>query len=319
MRILVTGASGFVGSNTCSHLEAAGHDVIRVVHSQKFGLLNEYSVDIAEAESFAALNNVGDIDAIVHCAGIAHRFGQTSRDEFWRVNVDGARNVADFAARKQVNSFVHLSSVLVYGPSTSSRPVAEDQTPAPGDNYAASKLAGEVAVSEVCSAGKMNLTILRPVPVIGEGSRGNISRLIRALDRKRFVWIGDGRNVRSFVDVSDVAGAVLASIGTNGSLMVFNVTGGTMTVRGMLETVSDELGRPCPAPFVPHKAAKLAVAVSKPLAGLPGLGVYHRTLETWLSNGVYSGEAVMRSGFVPATDVRESLRNEVRAYLRSKH
>lgn len=315
MRILVTGASGFVGSNTCSHLEAAGHDVIRAVHSKKSGASNEYAVDIAE--SFEALDNIGEIDAVVHCAGIAHRFGRTSRDEFRRVNVDGARNVADLAVRKGISRFVHLSSVLVYGPLQSNHPVTEDQVPAPADDYSSSKLEGELAVAEVCGAVDIKLSILRPVPIIGEGSRGNVARLIRAIDRNRFVWIGDGRNERSFVDVSDVAKAVGMALSTD-SFGTFNVTGGTLTVREMIHAISEGLERSLPIQLVPHGAAKLALSVSRPLALIPKFSGYHRTLETWLSDGIYSGEALSRSGFLPSTDVREALRNEVKAYLRSK-
>ena len=318
MKVLVTGASGFVGSRTCSHLEAAGHDVIRITHSKKSGLPNEYILDITDPGSFAKLEEIPDIDAIVHCAGIAHRFGRTSRDEFWRVNVDGAKNVADFAARKQITRFVHLSSVLVYGPSTSNHPVREDRTPAPKDDYSSSKLEGERTVAGVCKAAGIDLVILRPVPIIGEGSRGNVARLIRAIDRQRFVWIGDGRNVRSIVDLSDVAEAIRTALSISECFATFNVTGGTMTVREMVEDISKELGRSHPARLIPHKIAKLALSGASPLAKLPAIGRYHRTLETWLADAVYSGEALMNSGFVPAVNVREALQNEVKAYFASK-
>ena len=318
MRIIVTGASGFVGSRTCSHLEAAGHEIVRIVHTGKTGLPNEYAVDIADPETFSALDNIRDIDAIVHCAGIAHRFGQTARDEYWRVNVKGAKNVAEFAARNQIRRFAHLSSVLVYGRPTSSEPITEAEPPAPDDDYSSSKLAGETAVATVCNPAGVKLAILRPVPIIGAGSRGNVARLIRAIERKRFVWIGDGRNERSFVDVGDVAEAIVSSLSDAKVGGTFNLTGGTMTVREMVEDISKELGRPHPVRLVPHKIAKAAVSMSKPLASLPRAGRYHRTLEAWLSDAVYSGEALNNLGFVPATNVRDALKNEVRAYLRSK-
>jgi UDP-glucose 4-epimerase len=318
MRILVTGAAGFVGSRTCSHLEVAGHEIVRIVHARKTSLLNEYAVDSADPGTFTALDDIREIDAVVHCAGIAHRFGRTSRDEYWRVNVDGAKNITEFAVRKQVPHFIHLSSVLVYGRPTSSEPITESQTPAPDDDYSSSKLAGEIAVAEVCKGSDIRLTILRPVPIIGAGSRGNVARLIRAIARKRFIWIGDGRNKRSFVDVSDVAETIVSSLSDANVGGTFNVTGGTMTVREMVEDISELLGRSNPVRLVPHKIAKVAAALSKPLASLPMAGRYHHTLETWLSDAVYSGEALKKLGFLPATNVRDALRNEVKAYLGSK-
>lgn len=318
MRILVTGASGFVGSRTCSLLEATGHDVIRITSSDRSGRPNEFALDIAEPEEFSVLDDIGDIDAIVHCAGIAHRFGRTPHEEFWRVNVDGARNVADFAARKQVSRFVHLSSVLVYGRSTSPEPINENRAPEPTDDYSCSKLAGEIAVAAACEAAGIDLVILRPAPITGEGSRGNVARLIDAIDRKRFIWIGDGRNERSFVDISDVAAAILTTLTLSGPISTFNVTGGVITVREMVEIILEQLGRSRPARLVPHSLAALSLTALKPLARVPMVDKYYRTLETWLSDAVYSGEALVKRGFSPATQLRDSLRNEVNAYLRSK-
>ena len=318
MRVLVTGASGFVGSRTCAHLELAGHEVIRVLHSRPSGQKNGYRLDITDAAAFDRLNSVGEIDAIVHCAGIAHRFGRVSREEFWRVNVEGARNVAEYAVRNGVCRFVHISSVLVYGVPTSNHPVTEYQTPNPEDDYSCSKLAGERAVAEVCTAEGVKLTILRPVPIIGEGSRGNVARLIRAIDRKHFLWIGDGRNERSFVYMDDVAGAILASLSMQDGKSTLNVTGGTITVRELVETISECLGASHPARLLPHKPAQLAVSVSRPFARVPMIGRYHRTLETWLADAVYSGDALTSLGFSPSVDLREGLRREVDFYLASK-
>ncbi len=318
MKILVTGASGFVGSRACSHLEAAGHDVIRVSHSQQTGFKNEYLLDVAEPEAFEKIEHIGNIDAIVHCAGIAHRFGRTSKGEFWRVNVDGSRNIAEFAARKGVGRFIHLSSVLVYGTPISNQPVAEKENAAPEDDYAASKLAGEMAVSEVCGSAGIRLAILRPVPMIGEGSRGNVARLIRAIDRRRFVWIGDGRNERSFVYVDDVAAAIDTALSISEERRVLNVSGGEITVKEMVETISNQLGVGRSFSLLPYPAAQFATRVSRPLSRLPQVGRYYRTLETWLADAVYSGDAFKSWGFKPTIDVREALRREVESYLASK-
>ncbi|MEQ1764061.1 MAG: NAD-dependent epimerase/dehydratase family protein [Pyrinomonadaceae bacterium] len=322
MRILVTGAAGFVGARACSHFETAGHKVVRVSHSNSAGASMEsessYVVDVADPKAFVTLDGVDKIDAIVHCAGIAHRFGRTSRDEFWRVNVDGSAHVAEFAARRGIARFVHLSSVLVYGLSNSDQPITEEQLPSPGDDYPSSKLAGEEAVESVCKAAGIKLVILRPVPIIGEGSRGNVARLIRVIDRGRFIWVGDGRNERSFVYVADVAEAILTALSLPDDIAKFNVTGGTMTIKEMVDNISTNLGRSAPANLVSFGAANFALAISTPLAGVPSVGRYQRTLETWLSNAVYSGAALANKGFVSTIDLREALKREVHYYLASK-
>ena len=314
MKILVTGANGFVGSRTCLHLEAAGHEVVRVSHMGTSG----YAVDIGDISSFEALEHIEDIEAVVHCAGLAHRFGRIPQAEFDRVNVDGVRNVVKFCARKSVRRFVHLSSVLVYGTSSSTIPISEDQNVNPQDDYSRSKLAGEQAASDASSRAGINLVILRPVPIIGEGSRGNVARLIRAIDRKHFLWIGDGRNERSFVYVGDVAAAILKALSIPKSNCTLNVTGGKITVRGLVETIADSLGKPRPARLLPHQTAKLALKLSKPFTRVPKVGCLHQTLDTWLADAVYSGSLLMSLGFKPSVDLRDGIRREVEFYLASK-
>jgi len=320
MKVMVTGASGFVGTSICSRLQATGCDVIRVAHSNSAGFSGnaDYAVDIANPRAFSQLDDIDDLNAIVHCAGIAHRFGKTSKEDYWKVNVQGTENVANFGARIGVGKFIQLSSVLVYGPSISNQPITEQQPPAPVDDYSSSKLAGELAAADVCKSAGIDLAILRPVPIIGEGSRGNVGRLIQAIDRNRFVWIGDGRNERSFVYVSDVAGAVVAALSAKEQFTILNVTGGTITVRELVENISKCLGRGRPGRLVPHRVAGFALSASRPVTRFARLEAYHRTLQTWLADAVYSGEALTNLGFVPTTDLLEAVRREVSFFLDRK-
>lgn len=311
MKILVTGANGFVGSRTCLHLEEAGHEVVRVSHRGSSG----YAADIGDPSSFETLDHIEDIDTVVHCAGIAHRFGRVSKREFERVNVDGVRNVVEFCARKSVRRFVHLSSVLVYGNSFSAVPITEDHELNPQDDYSSSKLAGEQAATIACSMAGIDLVILRPVPIIGEGSRGNVSRLVRAIDRGRFIWIGNGENKKSFVYVGDVARAIEASLVTENQHSIFNVVGGDISVAELVRTISVSLGKPEARLHIPGSLARIGLAFSRPASGFSLVRRYRRTLETWLAESVYSGEKFEAQGFVPRTNISDGLRLEVDAHL----
>jgi GlcNAc-P-P-Und epimerase len=312
MKILVTGATGFVGSRTCIHLEEAGHEVVRVSHRASSG----FAVDIGDPSSFETLDHIEDIDAVVNCAGIAHRFGRVSNKEFERVNVEGVRNVIEFCARKSVRRFVHLSSVLVYGSTSSAVPITEDHELNPQDDYSSSKLGGEQAATTACSKAGIDLVILRPVPIIGEGSRGNVSRLVRAIDRGRFVWIGNGENKKSFVYVSDVARAVEVSLVIESQHPIFNVVGGDISVGGLVKTISDRLGKGEARLHIPGSLARIGLAFSGPASGSSLVGRYRRTLETWLAESVYSGAKFKSQGFVPHTKITDGLRREVDSHLK---
>lgn len=316
MRILVTGARGFVGSRTCGLLEASGHEVIRAVH-RKTDLdknTQAFAVDISDPHSTAGLRSVGWIDALVHCAGIAHRFGKTPAIDYQRVNVEGVQNVAQLAVELGAKTFVQLSSVLVYGPG-SKQPISEDHTLAPEDAYAQSKLDGERDAAKILSGSPTRLVILRPAPIVGEGSRGNVSRLISAIDRGRFRWIGRGENRRSFVYVGDVARAVEFAIENSAINGVFNLSGGSVTVAELVDTIEKSLGKSVSSIRLPEGIARFGIAATYPFSSDSVIGRYRKSLKTWLAEAVYSEEKLKELGFRSSTSIQTALGLEVSDYL----
>lgn len=320
MKILVTGASGFIGSAVASHLTSLGHEVIQWVGPGKTAAdIGVFSVDVAVESTFPDESVVRSLDAVVHCAGIAHRFGRITKEAFDRVNVLGVENTARFAVRCGASRFILLSSVLVYGQPGNADPITEDREPAPSDDYGRSKLAGEKAAIVICGEAGIALTILRPAPVIGEGGRGNVSRLIKAIERGRFIWIGNGGNLRSFVYVGDVARAVASALSSDEQVAVYNLTGGTIRVRSLVEIVSDRVGREAGKFAVPTWAAKSLYHASLVASFIPIIKRSRRTLGTWLADAVYSGEAIKQScGFVAKTGIKEAIGREVDHHLREE-
>lgn len=320
MRVVITGASGFVGQAACAHLESLGHEVIRWVGPKTPADPSSFQIDIADASTFPAIAQIGQVDAVVHCAGIAHRFGRVSSEDFDLVNVRGVENTVLFAERIGARKFVLLSSVLVYGTPQNDAPVNEDSARDPDDTYGFSKLKGEHAAIEMCKAASIGLTILRPAPIVGEGSRGNVSRLIKAIDRGRFFWVGDGRNRRSFAYVSDVARAIGECLDQEGNeLSVFNVAGGSVTVAELVRSIETCLGRRNSKAGVPTWLAKSAHYGLGIFSSIPPVHNYRRTLATWLADAVYSGDRIREVlGFVPEVSIEDAIQREVEHYYKTK-
>ena len=318
MKILVTGASGFVGARTCSHLEEIGHEVIRAGHKGSRDQAGLFLIDVSAPRSFREINAIDNIEVLVNCAGIAHRFGKVADGEFERVNKEGVKNLIEFAAARKIGRFVQLSSVMVYGRPLSNEPIEEDHPLEPEDDYSLSKLNGEIAAREACETAGIKLTILRPAPVIGEGSRGNVARLIRAIKSGRFAWAGEGKNTRSFVYVEDVARAVAAALDLEDRYAVFNVVGGELSVKDLVAIIAKRLQRK-PLPVrIPESAARLALYLAKPFTFVGSIAQSRRALDSWLADAVYSGSAFRERGFHPATSVEEGLIREVDYYLKHK-
>lgn len=315
--ILVTGANGFLGSEIVSHLLAAGHSVRAT--GQKASCFRsdvEYvPADITQAPQLSAV--ASGTAAVVHAAGLAHVFHRAANlaDRFIQINELGAENMARAAASAGVGHFILISSVSVYGPSTHGL-CTEENPCRPEGAYAESKLNAERRVAALAQETGMAVTILRLATLYGEGDPGNVGRLMRSLDRGRFLWIGDGRNRKSLLYRGDAARACLAVLNkppTSG-VATYNVSAPPCTMREIVETLSTELGR---RPLPVRVPAAVAVQLAR-LASLLPVSAFSRlpaTIDKWLAEDIYDTHRIEQEiGFYPEITLDEGLRREVRWY-----
>lgn len=211
MRVLLTGASGFVGQAVLDRLIIdAGHQVVasyRCVPSvQREGV--EYCLTPSlgpEADWHSAL--VG-LDAVIHCAARVHVMDDSSADplaEFRRVNVDGTLALARQAVLAGVRRFIFLSSIKVNGEGTPlGQPYCVDDTPAPQDPYGISKLEAEQALLALAEETAMEVVIIRPVLVYGPGVKANFRSMMNWLSKGVPLPLGAIANRRSLVALDNL-------------------------------------------------------------------------------------------------------------------
>ena len=208
MRVLVTGASGFVGTALCRELLARGHTVRAAVRrlippGTVAPQLHQILVpDIAaEFDRRALVDGVG---TVVHLAAIAHRSNQIE-GELRRVNCDAAVRLAQAAAGRR---FVFLSSVKVHGEDSGNGTYAEDDALNPQDSYGRSKLEAELALNETAARNGIELVIIRPPLVYGPEVKANFLRLIGWVDSGLPLPFASVRNRRSLVYVGNLVDAI---------------------------------------------------------------------------------------------------------------
>lgn len=317
MRVLVTGASGFVGGAVARALaEQEGAEVLGVARARGIegnGLQIAFA-DVAERSDVEGLGRSGRFDVIVHSAGLAHRFGSTDPNDFIRVNVKGTRNVARLAS-EQRSRFILMSSVSVYGDHGAAT-VDEDAECRPRGAYAISKLESESEARALVP--ESDLLILRLATVVGPGDPGNAARLITQIMRRRFLQVGPGTNLKTFIDIGDLAANAALLATSWGVCGTFNAAAEPVSVRDVLSAIREALGRKHGSLRVP---AAPFVAALKAARGITGLGAFGRAddmLRKWLSDDIYSGSR-FRSlpGVKAATSVLESIADETR-YLASR-
>ncbi len=312
MRVLVTGITGFIGSEIASKLltekfEVFGVSRNKTADSSKFKILY---ADITNKEEVLNLASGGSFDAVIHCAGLAHQFGEIEKELFENVNVKGTENIAELAVNSNVSQFIHLSSTSVYG--LQKEPMNELSKCNPENFYAESKLESENVCRKICEKNKIPLTILRLVPVIGENSVGNVQRLIEAINKKRFLWVGNGENKKTLIYVGDVAEACLTLLSKkkNGT-EIFNLAAQPIKMRSLVSIISAQLNRTVPKFSMPAFIPEIVFSINSKTVNIRFIERITRTFEKWLSEDVYMADKISAVyGFVPQTSMEQAIKRQ---------
>jgi len=327
MRILVTGATGFVGKAIVAELQKENHEVFCLGSLKSVDtddLPNFQKVDIADFESLKSLVNLQNIEAVIHSAGLAHQFAKTDEEDFRRINVLGTKNAALLAANSDVKHFILIGSVAVYGKIRQQKglvAVGEDFECEPESVYARSKLESEKVAREVCEKNRIPLTILRLATVIGENDMGNTARLIETIDKRLFIWIGKGENYKSLVYKNDVAKACLNVLEKKTSVTeIFNVTAKPVSMKEIVSEIARHLDRKIPKIHIPSGLLEKIFLINTKLFRIEKIFNQSATIEKWLSDDIFSGDKIaFEYGFRAETPISEAIRRQVEVYKNRKN
>jgi len=216
MKVLVTGATGFVGRALVPVLTAAGHQVIATSRNPAAKIAGAEVIAIGglgpETDWRLALDG---IEAVIHLAARVHVMDETAVDplaENRRVNTAGTIRLARDAAAAGVRRLVFLSTVKVNGERTDGQPFTEKDAPAPSDPYAIAKDEAEQGIRDISAKTGMGVTVIRPPLVYGPGVAGNFVSLLRLCARGLPLPLASVHNSRSLIYVGNLVDAILAAV-----------------------------------------------------------------------------------------------------------
>ncbi len=328
-RVLITGATGLLGSHLAQRLTARKEQVRALVRQgSPTSFLDALGLEVVRGDltdpkaCAAAVDGVG---VIFHCAAKVGDWG--SWREFQTGCLEATETLAKAAARAGVGRFVHISSTSAYGhPPDQTKPI--DESAPLGQNvwildyYTRSKVECERLLWRMSEAGDLPLTVIRPSWLFGERDRTTVPRLIREFRRGRVIVVGKGDNPLSAVHAGVVADAAILAARDPGSLgEAYNVTGqGPITQRAFLDLFADAIGVPRVTRHIPYSLAyaggfllevqdRLLRRARPPRVTRYGAWLLGRRLE-------YSTEkARVRLGWQPACGYRESIGRTIQWFV----
>ena len=263
IKILVTGANGFIGSYLCKKLIKKYNNVNGIVRS----LSNTTKISNVKYFSVREINSktnwrdlLKNIDCIIHCAGKAHVTNKNDlieEDIFNSINVDGTENLAHQAATAGVKKFIFLSSIKVNGESTHTPNLDNNDIdkseffthldkPLPQDLYGFSKFKAENILREISKKTDLNICILRLPLVYGEGVKGNLKRLIKLVRSGIPLPFGLINNQRSMIGLENLSDLIIRCIehpAAEGKTFLVS-DGKDLSTPELLNLIASSMGKP---------------------------------------------------------------------------
>ncbi|MBL3824553.1 MULTISPECIES: UDP-glucose 4-epimerase family protein [unclassified Marinobacter] len=248
-KIVVTGASGFVGRALAKRLQSEGEQVLGICRNDEdFGFP---VVTIPSLEDPLALTKpLNGADVVVHCAARAHQMQDTAEDPlsaFRKINRDMTLAVARKSADRGVRRFIFLSTIKVNGESTSGRgPFRADEMTSPEDPYGFSKLEAEQGLIELAAETGMEVVIIRPPLVYGPGVKGNFASMIRLVDKGLPLPLGAVHNKRSLVALGNLVDLIITCISHPAAANQVFLAGDSedLSTTELLRAVAVAMGKP---------------------------------------------------------------------------
>jgi nucleoside-diphosphate-sugar epimerase len=329
MKVVITGATGFIGGAVAGRLAAGGAEVIALTQPGSPGeRLRDLPLQRREGDITDPVTLAGVFDGadwVIHAAGLLGRAG-VAEETYRRVNGEGARHVFAAAAEARAAGrlppdfrLLHVSSAGVLGPlrrGDGATPVDETAPLAPSNPYERSKALGEQYAREFILAG-LPLIVARPEFVYGPGDT-HVLGLFRAIQRGMFFYVGNGGNTCHPTYIDDLVDGLLLCLQAGRPGQTYQITGPRpVAFRELAETIAAAVGAPSPRRRVPRPLAWVGAAGLEAAGRLTGRAApLSRTGVAFFSENRRStyAKAQRELGYTPQVELREGVERSVAWY-----
>jgi nucleoside-diphosphate-sugar epimerase len=306
MNILLTGATGFLGSRLAEKLQSRSEfnltaAVRRPVEIRGARIVEVRALD-ADTDWSTALTNQR---VVIHAAARAHIIKDEAVDplaKYRRINVEGTLKLAQQAATSGVKRFIFISSIKVNGEQSSlGKPFTAHCSPAPEDAYGISKWEAEMGLKQLAAETGLEVVIIRPPLVYGPGVKGNFASMLKLVERGLPLPLGAIHNQRSLVALDNLVDLIITCIEHPAAANEVFLAGDghDISTTELLQSVAKAMGKPSRLIYIPESLLMLgAVALGKRAVAQRLLG----SLQTDIS------KAQTLLGWEPPISMKEGLR-----------
>jgi UDP-glucose 4-epimerase len=262
-KVLVTGATGFIGRYMVNYLLRQQFYVRALVRDAKkaAALPNEVDIIYGDLTNPVSLQLCCEaIDTVFHLGGYAHAWRENNPDfeaQHLEINFQGTKNLAVEALRAGVKQFIYFSSVKAVADTENC--IDENWLKAPDSPYGIAKRQSELYLLELNQQQAMHICILRPALVYGPGWKGNLAAMLRAVDKGFFLPVPNIPNHRSMISLEDIcSAALLVAQRPEANGKIYFVTDGVAySTRQLYTAFCHALGKRVPKWYLPFFIFKL--------------------------------------------------------------
>jgi nucleoside-diphosphate-sugar epimerase len=313
-RCLVTGGTGFTGGNLVPKLIQEGNEVkVLVRKTSNLKTIDGLDVEICYGdltEKKSVSESIKNVDKVYHLAA-AYREAKLPDKVYWKVNVDGTRNILEAALNEGVDRFIHCSTCGVHG--HVQNPPADELAPFnPGDVYQESKIEGEKIARDYYEKEGLPVTIFRPVGIYGPGDK-RFLKFFRLIKSGKFLMVGKGDVYYHMTYITDLIDGILLCANKNRAIGETYILAGEeyTTLRELVDIIAEVLGVSPPRwsfPFfMPMYIASFLVEVmTKPFGIEPP--IHRRRMDIFRKSRAFDiSKSKKELGYSPKVDLRSGI------------
>ncbi|MHA1948476.1 MAG: NAD-dependent epimerase/dehydratase family protein [Candidatus Thorarchaeota archaeon] len=322
MKVLVSGATGFIGGRIVSKLKEEGYEIVALVRSTSNCEGLPENIEIKEADLFDISSleaAIEDVRVVIHCAAY-FSFYPLDEELMFKVNVEGTRNLMNACVGTGVERFIYCSTAETMG-GIRFPPATEDTELRPDFSYGESKILAEQAVREITNDTGLAHIILRPTGVMGEGDLYVMYEVVQELYNGKVFALPRDLSARfMYTHIDDVVSGFLCALSPITALnnTIILCPDEDMSWEEFVELMTAELGVKPPRIRVPKFLAKFGIALLSPFKNRKKMTFFWhaKSVDMMHTQRVYSNDKAKRMlGWSPQVTMVEGYQRAVKWYL----